>query len=367
MHSDVYDQDQGCGYQRAPITARIKGIAEYYRGSDDGNAPGRMPNPLLLNIRDVDYASGEVLVTPSRDGAGFKKALAEGGDWIGTGVVEFGREVVLWIYDGQHRMEGVRRLLKSDYSTFAYFPIPVSITINLADRDERFEFYQINTNAKSVRTDIALRLLQDMAKEDPVTQMKLLEKGKDWVVRGQEIAEILGVTDGPWEGRFTAVNQRRSKNDPAVIQAAQFARSLKPVLEMGMFKDTDVDTLATVLNAYWTAVSRVLPAAFNSPQGYVLQRGTGVAVMHHVLPQVIEVVRSSHQRLGDPDSYVEVLKDIDQLQGQVVKDGQTDIVEGSEFWKVGSAVSAFSGDAGRRRLTHVIETLLPSPNATLTI
>lgn len=367
VESDVYNQANDQGYQRAPIMARIKGIAEYYQGKEDGSTPGRMPNPLLLNIRDDVYRNEEVLVTPTRDGAGYKRALQEDGNWFGTGSIEFGRGVTLWIYDGQHRMEGIRRLLKSDYETFSNFPVPVSITINLGEKDERFEFYQINTNAKSVRTDIAHRLLMQMAEDDPAMQLKLLEKGQDWILRGQKIAEILENTEGPWKGRFTTVNQRRAKHDPAVIQANQFARSLKPVLDMGMFKKMDEEIPATVLNAYWTAVARILPEAFKSPQNYVLQKSTGVAVMHYVLPQVIEVVRSNGRRLGDPDAYADVLIDLNQLTGPVVMDGQTVTMDGADFWKVGGAVSAFSGDSGRRRLAHVIQTLLPSPNTTLAI
>lgn len=361
VRADIYNEDAQSGYQRAPIKNRIKGIAEYYRGSEqsDGIQPGRMPNPLLLNIRDTDYARGLVKVKPTHDAGAFKHATEAGGNWIGFGTVEFERDTTLWIYDGQHRMDAVRQLLSENDNKFLGLPIPVSITINLRMEDERFEFYQINTNAKSVSTTVAQRLMLDMADEDPALQIKLVEKGQEWISRGQKIAAILKTTEGPWTGRFTKVNERRAKNDPAILHANQFARSLKPVLDLPMFKNASDQDLAEVLNAYWTAISEQLPEAFEHPQNYVIQKSTGVAIMHYVLPDVAEIVRSTRANLRDPNSYRNVLKDIGQLTGPVVRDGQATAVDGSEYWGVGSAISVHSADSGRRRVASFIRTLLP--------
>jgi hypothetical protein len=49
----------------------------------------------------------------------------------------------------------------------------------------------------------------------------------------------------------------------------------------------------------------------------------------------------------------------------MVVDGNQVAVDGADYWKTGSVASAFSGDAGRRRLASLIQTLLPRPSDTI--
>jgi len=95
----------------------------------------------------------------------------------------------------------------------------------------------------------------------------------------------------------------------------------------------------------------------------VIQKGQGAVAFHRVLPQVIEVVRAKGGRLGDPNAYAQVLKELPALSGEFVEqDGTVETRSGEEFWKVGSVASGFSGDAGRRRLGILIQTLIPKPS-----
>ncbi|MFC9880832.1 hypothetical protein ACFVJW_14720 [Streptomyces libani] len=124
--------------------------------------------------------------------------------------------------------------------------------------------------------------------------------------------------------------------------------------------------IAVVINAYWSGIKRVMPEPFEQASSYVIQKGNGAVALHRVLPQVIEVVRSRGERLGQPDGYAEVMGDLPTLEGEVVdNDGLLSNRTGADYWAVGSVASAFSGDAGRRRLSLLIQSRLPSAADTL--
>ena len=57
--------------------------------------------------------------------------------------------------------------------------------------------------------------------------------------------------------------------------------------------------------------------------------------------------------------------ELPKLNGQTVIDGQQVIVDGADYWRVGYVASGFSGDAGRRRLAMLIQSLLPRPASTI--
>jgi len=61
----------------------------------------------------------------------------------------------------------------------------------------------------------------------------------------------------------------------------------------------------------------------------------------------------------------EVMSELPALNGTTAIAGQQTTVDGADFWRVGSVASGFSGDAGRRRLGLLIQTLLPKPSDTL--
>ncbi|MBR7833287.1 DGQHR domain-containing protein [Actinospica durhamensis] len=357
---DIFDPDTNAGYQRAPVTARVRKAARYY-----DEKQGRMPNPLLVNVRKQDMDEKRVVVVVDTDQAGYENAVLEGGNWIGTGRIEFSAGLALWIYDGQHRSGGLNQLL-SGQTEYEDFPVPISLTLGLDPGEEMREFYEVNTNAAPVKTDLAWQLLTKMAEDDPELREMLAAEDKDWVTRAYAIVDELEKLDGPWRGRFQEANRRKTRGDGVTIPKPQFARSLKPVLDMPSFKRADAATVAAVLNAYWTGIKQVMPEPFEAAQDFVLQKGNGAVALHRVLPQVVEVVRSNGGRLGQPDAYAHVMTELPTLEGEAVdNDGQRTTRSGADFWRVGSVASGFSGDAGRRRLGLLIQSRLPSPAETI--
>jgi DGQHR domain-containing protein len=355
---DTYDPYTKKGYQRSPSPTRIASAARYY-----GEKDGHMPNPLLVNIREEDFGRVDLVVTS--DHKEFELARANGGDWIGHGYVEIPTDLPIHLYDGQHRAGGLETVL-SDYEGFEDFPIPLSVSLGLDELDEMTEFYEVNTNAKSVRTDLAWQLLKEMADKDPELAERLEMEGKDWVTRGIAVVEELMKLPGPWKDRIQAPNEKVRRSDNLTIPQAQFVRSLRPILDMPLMAKADPDKIAQLLNAYWQGIASVLPEPFlpgTNPKEYAIQKGQGAVALHRLLPQAIETVRSRGEALNDPAAYAEVMKSLPKLSGEVVTDQGMVPVSGADFWKSGSegVASQFTGDAGRKRLSVVIRQLMPKP------
>lgn len=353
---DAYDPDTRQGYQRLPNNARMRRLADYYRRG------GRWPNTLLCNIRPVDMERIKITIHDGQEAA-FRDARATGGNWIGLATIEWDGDMTLWIMDGQHRAGSGKILVGSDYA-FTDFPVNLTVTLGLSRDEETQEFFEVNSNQVNVPVDLAQELLTGLAKTNPQIRDLLEESGKSWIVQGDAVYRALEGMEGPWQDRFLGANQRKRRGDGRTLTAAQFVRSLKPVLDMPLFQRFDPDTAATIINAYWQGIATVLPEPFEDPGNYVIQKGPGAVALHRVLPQVIEVIRSRDGRLGDPKMYAEVMEALPSVGGPDINQQQ---VTGAAFWRVGSVVSGFGGDAGRRRLGLLVQNVLPKPTVNIDI
>jgi hypothetical protein len=135
--------------------------------------------------------------------------------------------------------------------------------------------------------------------------------------------------------------------------------SLKQLLASPYFGSITQQNQLKILDAFWQAIQRVIPEAFEEPQSYVLQKGVGVMVMHSLVIATIEYVKSKGKSVIDPDSYVEPLAGVlDDLQGDTAS-GEP--AEGADFWKAGTegAAGSFSSNAGRRVLVAKMRSKLP--------
>lgn len=355
---DIYDSGSKKGYQRVAQTARVNSAAKYY-----GEKGGRMPNPLLVNVREEDFSKLTLVI--SGDQEGFEEARTNHGNWIGAGSIEIPNDMPVWVYDGQHRADGIEVVL-TDYAGFEGFAIPLSINLGLSELEEMAEFYEVNTNAKSVRTDLAWSLLKSRADHDPELAERLELEGHDWITRGLSVIEELEALEGVWAGRIQAPNQKGKRSDRLTIPQAGFVRSLRPLLDMPLMAKAEPTKIAQLLHAYWEGIAEVLPEPFdptNNPKDYAIQKGQGTIALHRVLPQIIEVVRASGESLADAKAYAKAMNDLPKLTGEIMTETGPQPVTGAEFWLSGSqgAASQFSGDSGRKRLSVLIRALLPRP------
>jgi ATP-dependent DNA ligase len=78
--------------------------------------------------------------------------------------------------------------------------------------------------------------------------------------------------------------------------------------------------------------------------------------------------RDATSEFPDAAGYAEVMQDLPTLSGEFVQSDGVVITRGGEdFWKVGSVASGFSGDAGRRRLGILVQTVIPKPSDALVL
>lgn len=165
------------GYQRLPLESRFgtgRGSIERYLLREWGC----FPTTILLNIR------GEV---------NFEEESNLG--WCSLGMLEFDDEELLWLIDGQHRVETLKRAVEIK-GEFEEYPVIVSI-LQLQKRfDELMYFYLVNRRQRGVPTDLVYRHLQGMLHEKGAEGLYEFE-GRGGLQRGLATEIVDRLNDDP--------------------------------------------------------------------------------------------------------------------------------------------------------------------------
>lgn len=343
----IYDHDKKIGYQRESTPSRVRKLK-----TDLEKNRVDLPTAVLLNLRNV--SPEDVLVEKGND-----KIFSFDLDGLGP----------FYVVDGQHRLKALHELIaeadktKDDnkYKKWRNFLIPFVCMIGADIKKEMEEFHVVNSNAKSVKTDLALTLLKKKADADPNVRDALVERKEQWKVDGQEIVEQIANDSPVWKNLIRFPNQ---KNGNTIITSSGMVSSLKPLLKTTYFgQSMKVNNQVQILDAYWHGIKEIFPEAFDDPSSYSIQKGIGVLVLHAVLEYVLEYVRSENLSVISSTSYSKTMRDaLENFTGPSTVDG--DSAEGLDFWKVGGdgAIGAFSSEAGRRVLIERIRLELPKIN-----
>lgn len=330
------DHTRKTGYQREVSQSRVNRlVADLKTGRVD------LPTSILLNIRNFDR-------------------MRHVGETDRGKVLRLGPEDRFFVVDGQHRVEALKHLVEDEDQPDRWtgFEIAFVCLLGADEREEMRQFYVVNSTAKSVRTDLALDLLKQQAEADPNVLEGLIERAEDWKVRAETLVEELARHSPVWRGLIRFPGQARAES---TIGNSGMVGSLKQLLATPFFGQITTDNQVKVLDAYWQGLRKVLPEAFESPSEFVIQKSTGVQVMHTLVISTIEFVRSKGWSVVEPESYANALGEaLDQLQGDT-REGT--VVTGVDFWRAGAegAAGSFSSNAGRRVLTAKIRAKLPRP------
>ncbi len=318
------------GYQREELQVHYNKVGRYL--VTDKNAI--LPTSILLSARDG------VTFEPMKDG--------------GTmGHLYIPDEALpLWIVDGQHRVAGLRHAIEDlEDENARNFTLPAVIMANMPKQDEVQQFYIVNSTSKRIKTDLAERLLTEMAEhDDNVKKNQVIGKGKAYLLRAVKIVDMLNEqTDGPWAGRIQQVNKR--KVGDVMIAESSFNESLKPILLIPWLAKMPETEIATIISRYWEAIFAYMPNAFATPRNYSVQKTIGTYTWHLVAPAVLEVCRTS----GDftAEKMVEALSPA------------ADEYLEEAFWEVGNSDGAaqYSSRAGFTILYEMILDTLPEAQA----
>ncbi len=341
------DSAKGEGYQRPPQQQRVNDLA-----NDLSKKRADLPTAVLLNIRDRRVIEA---LEYGDDGAGY------------LDLSEFWKQgrprtagAYFYVVDGQHRILALARLIENDIlgtANWEDFRIPFVCMLGADEDEEMDQFYTVNSKAKSVRTDLAYELLKHRADNDKDVYQSLIERAREWQVDGQNIAQRLNDGSSVWRQRIRFASDDKGST---TITSTSMVNSLKaPLNDSSYFKRASIDLRVKILDAFWKGVAIALPDAFEDPTDYSLQKGLGVAIMHEVLPDVIEIVRTSGGSVTDANDFASVLGPaLERLEGD---NGQGEAVKGADFWRASSegAAGSFSSGAGKRVLAAKVRQLLP--------
>ena len=265
------------GYQR-PIQDRRANEAAWYLIKADG----WFPTSVLVSIREkVNFQKGEK------------------SDGFTEGHLDIPDTSVLWIIDGQHRIEGLRRAIEKGAQDLKDYQVPVAIVLNTDVIDEMRMFYIVNTRAKSVPGDIADRLLQQA----------LAEKGELWLkeseslyaarsqkaflqARATNIVDYLSANCPVWKD-FVAVPGAAKPHHLAIKQHTLVSSLLEGTLKNHSIEQLDDKSIGDLLNSYWQALAAAFPEAFSEPESYSIRRTTGLYSLHMLFPDIFERCRES--------------------------------------------------------------------------
>ena len=215
---------------------------------------------------------------------------------------------------------------------------------------EMDQFHEVNSNAKSIPTDLALDLLKTRAKQDDAYHKYLDGVGEGWKVVAQELTERVS-NRSVWTGRIRFPNEPKSRT---VINSNSFATSLRRAIEQENFATYLPAQRADIIDAYWQGISEALPECFENPTDYNIQKTVGVYVLHYLLPTILEYAGRFRSPVYASDTYFQLFSQtLWDLSGDNQIDGEA---SGADFWKVGAegAAGTYSSGAGQRVLREKI-------------
>ncbi|MDE2935629.1 MAG: DGQHR domain-containing protein [Chloroflexota bacterium] len=328
------------GYQRLPTASRVNQLASALQKRDVD-----LPTSVLLSLRDIAFE--DVLEHTGHDIYTFRLDPAE----------SEGKHR-LFVVDGQHRIAAFEKAIQEEGTDLHSVKIPFVCMIGADESWEMRQFHVVNSNAKSVRTDLALDLLKARSKRDPSFAAWVESSAEAWKIQAQELTERLATASRSWKGKIRLPNSPKAET---TVPSASFVQSLRILLTQTVIfrRVKDVEQQGQIIDAYWRAIRRVIPAAFEDPASYNIQKGVGVAVMHSVFPNLLDQARFQGGSLFAPESYLDLLGDaLEDLEGL---NGAAELVSGADFWKSGraGAAGAYTSAAGKRRLSEMIEARLP--------
>ncbi len=330
----TYDPRTGKGYQRPLQETRVNELV-----TDLKKKRVDLPTAILLNLRNREARQA---VQDGKLRLGFLRDSA-----LST--------ILFHVVDGQHRVAALKKLMEDDPDGgWEKFLIPFICLVGATEQEEMEQFYVVNSRAKSVRTDLAFALLRKLTDRDPKMFERLEEKGRGWQVAAEKLVETLAETSSVWRGLIRlAAAEKAGTTMPSA--------SMKPMLASSFFGRLSFAQQQQVIEAFWTGLRDVMRPAFDNPQEFVIQKGVGVIVMHAILVDVMEIVRSTGRSVIEAATYSDIMREpMERLQGEA-QDGVGSPVQGVDFWRTAplGAAGSYSSSAGRRVLISKIRQMLP--------
>jgi DGQHR domain-containing protein len=272
-HIDCISRDNPDGYQRLPDERRLvkgkRAITKYIL-----EAWGIFPTSILVNIRDSFEFEPATKIT----------------NHIEFGTLKVPAEAIWWIIDGQHRFEALKRAKSENPSApIEDYPIPVTI-LALKDKfEEMLVFHIVNSEAKSVPTDLAAYHMQRIVERIPHVPDWIaywLDLRKTKIGVAGVVTQLLGeLENSPWKGRIAFYGEKTGGQ--FIVDRYTLVQYInKDILKDPTFHQMDAEQIAKELADYWKAIEELYPEAFRKPEDYYITQTTGIAAFTKIYPLV---------------------------------------------------------------------------------
>lgn len=260
------------GYQRDLTKVRLgkskTGVAGYLL-----NQMGIFPTSILVNVRKEDKVlrfDEEKIIT----------------DKISVGSLHIPDDIIWYVIDGQHRLEGLKEAIREKSELQEY---PVLITMTNEDLFyEMLIFYMVNSRAKSVKTDLAYRILQRMHYDDnsPKWIQEVIMTGAD---RRKAIASTIvdylnWKEESPFYNKIQEIGE--SHKDKHLTTDGTFTRYVTYILSNDIFQNMYDEDVANLLISYWNTIKAIWPVTFETPDDYVLLTSLGFSSLSRLFPTI---------------------------------------------------------------------------------
>ena len=326
------------GYQREPVMSRVRDLAYEIR-----KAGVDLPTAILVNRRDIK--PGELR---AQDELKFIPLSREQNP-----------QQSFYIVDGQHRVRALEILFEEDSVKWSNYQIPFVCMIGADEEQELEQFYVVNSNAKSVKTDLAFELLRKQADKNADFANAIEGTRKGYQVKGQRLVNELRKISPVWKGRIQHPNEPKHN---ATIRSGAMVSSLQDALKQIIFSSFPLEQQAKILDAYWQGIRIVYSEAFedDNPHSYNLQKTTGVNVLHIVFPYALQLA-SQQSGMQDKQVYANIMRN--SLERLELLDGNGELTYGLDCWRVGKsgATGNYGNKAGNALVAEKIRQYLPEP------
>jgi DGQHR domain-containing protein len=263
------------GYQRPTEESRLQSsknsVVKYLL-----EEMGIFPTSVLLNFRGSLTFREETKI----------------GDRIALGRLSLPDKEKLWIIDGQHRLEALKRAIVKKPELEEY-PVPVTIS-NL---DKKFEemllFYIVNSRQKKIKTELVYRQLQLMDEKVKISEEykwikeAILGSTQERQATAALIVDYLADNENsPFYDRILYLGEETEKKH--LVEDSLLIRYISKILGELTFQSMTPERMGDLLIDYWNIIRDMYPNCFseNLKDNYTLLKHTGIASFTYLFPMV---------------------------------------------------------------------------------
>ena len=215
------------------------------------------------------------------------------------------------IVDGQHRIEGLKWVVRNhpDRNSLLDFPISTVIAPNLSEAERMLQFVVVNTKQERVNPGVAQHIIARFTRMHEVEKLphlpgwlnKAMEKGDDEKALSIVI-ELNGDANSPWHGRVQLADQQKS-SDHTIAQQT-FVKSVKKYLLARNHPlqqiQRDQQKMLAILKNFWLAVNSIFVDEMTETQTIVF-KSVGLEFFHAISAPVMNQL--AKERMYTTDAF----------------------------------------------------------------